>query len=733
MANKLIIHKNELNHIGLMRTITLTELTQILRVYLISWIISYALSQQVLDQLPEFPELSAINSIQSFTSYIESDIEDDKDLFIRTKWFFTGRRCLKPTITFIFEEIDTDQDGEYIEIYADNTFTINITRCTSISRQCGHMKTCLEKYPIPNIDTTDILEIGILNSAGIDALCYNPKRTIKAQLTITCGLENAVEYDSTKTFDLTDYNALNPPKTTYQYYTNHIFTDIGEHYWTWYDTSFSFIGTPCYEPTLYFWFEDADFGSTEKTEWLEIYTKKGANTNGTRCHGIIDNNCGTAIECLNDYKLYENAYIPYWLIPIGILKPPDVSDQYCGSTINATITLRCSVNMYNINHIIDVYGDNIYKLPLIQSTVAYDKNIKYNLHIKFINGSCLHPKLLSFNFQETDFEYNSQYLEIYTANNDKSISKCIGYDTVDQCKWNECMHNFDFGWLTPAQINELNLTIVKSSNIKSLHCGYTLNIEIIISCIENPTRAPSVNLNEPTIRPSLTYIPSGISTVFAPSQHPVIKETNSAPLKTQKRFDYMLILYGVVLVLFGIGIAICIMCIYKKCKQHRILIMIGDRKNNNGKRSEIKHNIQHEHYESLKLIKSQSEIEYDNRQVEGKEMELYKKKAIGEINTFVDNSTDEDSIEEMFVKRNSIQRQVTAGGDDDTSIQMTGGLPKITPQISLISLDDHESTGIYSNCQECGLIKEGRNDKSDGMFYCFECWRDFEQVEIAYD
>ena len=695
---------------------------------------------------------------------------------ISHKRTFSGRRCLIPTITLIFEDIDYAQTGEYLEIYTDHTFTNNIAQCTSPSNQCDRYSSC---SPSLNIDSTAYLEIGLFKPATISPNCGTPPRVLKANITVTCGSLPSIEVDETFQIDLSPYHAMNPPPDDYLHYIHHISTNEGTSVWGLYDSTFTVINGKCYEPALSLTFENNDFGTDH--EWIEIYSPDLVTTNVTRCGHLdgVDNNCGVYSNCLNNYILYEDEYEGYDEIPVGILKSNTVQNHYCDITLDTYIILRCSINEYTILKTVDVSKSiyNVYNISSIQSTASNKNDIRYDIHITFINGACSNPELTSIKFQ------SSQYLDIYTTSNITNlwsdayfIKQC--HASNSQCDaWTECVIQKDLtSQYNSPSINELHIGIVNSKEVKNSTCGYplTLNAELTITCLNNPT---SPTTAPPTISPVTTRTPTSSSSKettdtpsptqsLPPTSRPTSKTAAATPTHSQfypsydspsiaptfedtqdlltsdtgnsAEFDWYLLLYAAGLVVFGICIGILAMFLYKKHKHRKE----GKRTKNGSPTNKGKLTAMPV-YQSLKSIEKGTSNDTDDAEqnlakvIQEGEMDFVI--ADGELPPSLDdrdnlNMNDEDSIEAMFVNNES--SHITAGsGQSETPSGNTKGLPKIEPAISLVSLNEAITaetvdSNYFNYCQECGLEKDGNIDDGDGLFYCFDCWKQYDDIGI---
>ena len=660
---------------------------------------------------------------------------------------------MKPRITFIFEEIDYDQTHEYIEIFSDHAFTSNITRCHSTQHVCGQYAKCLDEYSM-DIKTSGLLEIGVFKSQGITPNSNCHTSTINANLTITCGIGTAKEYDGTMLINLNEYESMNPPSESYLYFTNQISTEIGSSVWAFYDASFTFISKPCYEPSLSIKYQNSDFNDID--EWIEIYSPDLVTANVSRCGQYGDDNqCSTFKQCLTNYPLYNEGalYKKFYHIPIGILKSNFVQNLYCDNTLNTFVTLRCTMNEYTIIKYVDVSKSiyNVYKISSIQSIASNNNDIRYDINIKFINGTCYYPQLTSIRFQSL----GQNYLEIYSSSNDttlfslnSNITQC--YDSTNvvensssKCNaWNECIVNQDISYQYPSQIsNEVHIGIIQSySEITSLPCQYTLNAEIIITCKGNPT---SPTTSPPTPFPS---IPSTVAVTTRSSSQETIKlptfplsnqSPSNAPTQgnlvsddanNRQRFDYYLILYAAGFILFGIMIAICAMFIYKRHRHRKEGRRTKDTMTRN------KGNDTVPIYKSLKSVDrgSSNDNEQENIIREG-EIDFIDIGAelpeSDKEDRYSNDRNDSVEAEEMYINDSSQNLIQTTKGNTPNG-NTKGGLPKISPAISMISLNEEMTgdvdTNDFNNCQQCGLEKEGNYDDNDGLFYCFDCWRQYD-------
>eukprot|EP01084_Bolivina_argentea_P133995 236429_1 len=101
------------------------------------------------------------------------------------------RDCLKPRISFDYEEIDYDMDDEYLQIYNNNN--VSLATCGSLQDVCGTFGTCINNMSlnISRIEKNTTYQIRIFQSSSVHNLCTKHPYSTNARVTLYCDAPTA--------------------------------------------------------------------------------------------------------------------------------------------------------------------------------------------------------------------------------------------------------------------------------------------------------------------------------------------------------------------------------------------------------------------------------------------------------------------------------------------------------------------------------------------------------------
>eukprot|EP01084_Bolivina_argentea_P129062 228012_1 len=456
------------------------------------WSFIYSCVSQVTTPISRSWNIDNYNE-QSYTTTITSTLDDGMDAKWEITMNFATTKCINPRLTVTAQNTDGDGVEEKLNIYGDFLFTTSIATCMTAQDSCGTptFDECLTDYTLAN-GLVSSLQIGILKDSSVNLLCTY---SLNVNLTFTCG--TSYIDDLSIIIDRTQLSPLTPTPTSspYEYYNNHISSEVGDSEWAVYNASFNINGISCYQPAISFTFVEHDFNSPTY-EWYEVYSPVSSNL--TRCTASLDGyiNCDTMPDytCMTEHVVYEDDWTGYDTVYVYILKSYGVN-TYCGAAINGTVTLRCTTKQYDINRTIDLTGiDELQPisntLSRVHSTVPLiGTEVRYDVNIQFINGSCYNPRV-SMIFSEVD--YNSvltEWLDVYTHpyattlwDTAYKLARCPG--TKSDCTETVCLTNRDIAFSSSSSLQEFHVGLWQGVDVNEQgNCqGYSLDVEITISC-----------------------------------------------------------------------------------------------------------------------------------------------------------------------------------------------------------------------------------------------------------
>eukprot|EP01084_Bolivina_argentea_P066728 121653_1 len=138
-------------------------------------------------------EIVASDTMTTSTTYhIYANEEfQAQELTITLRTAITGTDCINPAISFDFQNIDYDDDTEYITLYDEHDTEIQI--CQGGDHYCpAERSQCLDEYPLftdgSSIPTDRSYTITVVQSSEVHAICdiYNNTLAMNATLTFYC-------------------------------------------------------------------------------------------------------------------------------------------------------------------------------------------------------------------------------------------------------------------------------------------------------------------------------------------------------------------------------------------------------------------------------------------------------------------------------------------------------------------------------------------------------------------
>ena len=122
----------------------------------------------------------------------------------------------------------------------------------------------------------------------------------------------------------------------------------------------------------------------------------------------------------------------------------------------------------------------------IATTFGSSKWVKYDASFLFTGIACYEP-IISFDFVENDFGFDSEWLEVYYASSTytyTNITRCTGSVDLACSSTVSCLSNYQLFSNDMIGYQSLSLYIIKSKEVNAF-CGDTLNANVTLQCRTN--------------------------------------------------------------------------------------------------------------------------------------------------------------------------------------------------------------------------------------------------------